>query len=179
MDIIAVLPFGVIFQSLEVNEPLLLIALIKLLRISKLSPLYRSMQYLKSKAVNIFRIVEVVLVYYICCHIVNCIWIMVGKWAADLNNSWIRRIPVPLPDGAGHRVIGANTDDLSMGTVYAHGLMWTVNTISHVAIGDVTAVTVSERVLNALVILCGTFLYALLFGNIAAMVADFAPQLFY
>ena len=105
---------------------------------------------------------------------------MIGKWAPDLNNSWIRRIPVPLPDGAGHRPLNStDTSDLTMGTVYAHGLMWTVNTISHVAIGDVTAVTVNERIINALVILCGTFLYALLFGNIAAMVADFAPQLFY
>ncbi len=137
------------------------------------------MQYFKSKAVNITRIVEVVLAYYICCHIVNCLWIMMGRWASDLNNSWIRRIPVPLE--AGHRTGAQLTDlsDLTMGTVYAHGLIFTVNTISHVAIGDVTSVTIDERIFNALVILFGTFLYALLFGNIAAMVADFAPQLFY
>ena len=46
------------------------------------------------------------------------------------------------------------------------------------AIGDITSVTVNERALNAFIILCGTFIYAFLFGNIASMVADFAPKTF-
>ena len=51
-----------------------------------------------------------------------------------------------------------------------------VNTISHVAIGDITSVTTDERVFNALMILLGTFVYSFLFGNITAIVSSLAPS---
>ena len=179
LDIVALLPFGIVLQSLEVHSPLLVVALLKLLRLAKVAPLLRAVAFLKARAVNITRIVEVVLSYYAVVHVLTCVWVMLGRWADDLDQSWIRRVPVPLE--AGHRAGAqlADLSDLGAGTVYAHALLFMVNTVSHVAIGDVTAVTVSERAFNALVIWFGTFFYALLFGNIAAMVADFAPQLFY
>ena len=53
-----------------------------------------------------------------------------------------------------------------------------MNTVSHVAIGDITMVTTEERLFNAFLILCGTFIYSFLYGNIASIVANFAPNLF-
>jgi hypothetical protein len=51
-----------------------------------------------------------------------------------------------------------------------------INTISHVAIGDITAVNTSERLVVAIMILFGTFLYSFLYGNIVSIVSDFAPN---
>ena len=39
-------------------------------------------------------------------------------------------------------------------------------------------VNTEERLFNAFLILCGTFIYSFLFGNIASIVADFAPNIF-
>ena len=61
-------------------------------------------------------------------------------------------------------------------SIYIHGFYFVVNTISHVAIGDITSVTTSERVFNAFLILCGTFIYSFLFGNITAIVSSLAPS---
>lgn len=67
---------------------------------------------------------------------------------------------------------------MSPQSVYIHALYFTVNTVSHVAIGDITMVTTDERLFNAILVLLGTFIYAFLFGNIASIVADLAPNIF-
>ena len=61
-------------------------------------------------------------------------------------------------------------------SVYIHAIYFVVNTISHVAIGDITSVTTNERVFNAFLILLGTFIYSFLFGNITAIVSSLAPS---
>lgn len=68
----------------------------------------------------------------------------------------------------------ANIDDLSNWSLYVHALYFIVNTISHVAIGDITAVNNNERVFVSILILFGTFCYSFLFGNIVSIVSDFA-----
>jgi hypothetical protein len=67
-------------------------------------------------------------------------------------------------------------DDVSSRSLYIHALYFIVNTISHVAIGDITAVNTEERVFVAILILFGTFIYSFLFGNIVSIVSDFAPS---
>jgi hypothetical protein len=67
-------------------------------------------------------------------------------------------------------------DDVSAGSLYVHALYFVVNTVSHVAIGDITAVNSSERIFVAVLILLGTFLYSFLYGNIVSIVSDFAPN---
>ena len=47
--------------------------------------------------------------------------------------------------------------------------IFSANTISHVAIGDLTSVTIEERVLNVFLIWILTFFYALLFANISSV----------
>jgi len=67
-------------------------------------------------------------------------------------------------------------NDVSASSIYIHALYFIVNTISHVAIGDITAVNTEERVFVAILILFGTFIYSFLFGNIVSIVSDFAPS---
>lgn len=67
-------------------------------------------------------------------------------------------------------------DGVSAGSLYIHALYFVVNTVSHVAIGDITAVNSSERIFVAVLILLGTALYSFLYGNIVSIVSDFAPN---
>ena len=60
--------------------------------------------------------------------------------------------------------------------LYLHAFYWSIVTISHIGVGDITAITVSERAFNCFVVLTGTFAYAILFGNIAALVNDNASE---
>ena len=65
---------------------------------------------------------------------------------------------------------------MSSTSIYIHAIYFVVNTISHVAIGDITSVTTDERIFNAFLILIGTFIYSFLFGNITAIVSSLAPS---
>ena len=66
---------------------------------------------------------------------------------------------------------------MSNDTIYVHAIYWAIVTVSHIGVGDISAITVNERLLNCLVILVGTFAYAILFGNIASLVSDLTGQL--
>lgn len=91
-------------------------------------------------------------------------------------DTWLRKLPVP-------QLTGMRTepglDGLTNSSIYIHSLFFVVNTISHVAVGDVSMVSAKERTYNAFVIFLGTFIYAFLFGNIASIMADFSPHMFY
>ena len=67
-------------------------------------------------------------------------------------------------------------EGVSAASLYIHSLYFVANTVSHVAIGDITAVNNSERIFVAILILFGTFIYTFLYGNIASIVSDFAPN---
>ena len=65
---------------------------------------------------------------------------------------------------------------MSNWSLYVHALYFIVNTVSHVAIGDITAVNSYERVFVAVLILFGTFIYCFLFGNIVSIVSNMGPS---
>jgi hypothetical protein len=67
--------------------------------------------------------------------------------------------------------------DLHDTMIYKHAIYWSVVTISHIGVGDITAITVPERALNCFVILVGTFSYAILFGDVAALVSGLSSEL--
>ena len=47
-----------------------------------------------------------------------------------------------------------------------------VNTISHVALGDITSCSIEEKKFNSFIIWLFTFFYAFCFANIASVVSD-------
>ena len=63
-------------------------------------------------------------------------------------------------------------DGISSQTLYIHAIYFAANTISHVAIGDLTSVNTNERILNAFIIWNITFFYAFLFANIASVLTE-------
>lgn len=66
----------------------------------------------------------------------------------------------------------SSVDDVDNGTLYIHAIYFAANTISHVAIGDLTSVSTDERVINSFIIVCITLFYALLFANISSIFND-------
>lgn len=64
-------------------------------------------------------------------------------------------------------------DDMSNQDIYIHAIYFVTNTISHVAIGDITPISTGERAFTAFMIMIFTFFYAFLFANIASVISDF------
>jgi len=56
--------------------------------------------------------------------------------------------------------------------LYNYAQNYQINTHSHLAIGDISMVTIGERFFTAFNIWVAVFVYNLLFGNITAIVAN-------
>ena len=75
---IALIPFSLIFQSIEYHEPLWLVNSLCLLRLVKILPLVKLFEYLKTRNLQKYRVIEVVITYYIIGHAVTGVWISMG-----------------------------------------------------------------------------------------------------
>ena len=174
LSCIATLPLNSIFSLLELYDPWLLVNSLSALRLVKISPILRFFDFLKHYRLNIWRIIEAITFYIFIVHFMTCLLLSGVAFEEDARENWLRRIPVPQDDGI--RAEMSVFTDMSSFSIYVHSFYFVVNTVSHVAIGDITSVTTEERALNAFIILCGTFIYSFLFGNITAIVSSLAPS---
>ena len=67
--------------------------------------------------------------------------------------------------------------NVGIGVIYIHALYWTYVTCSHVGVGDVSAVNLTEKGFATLIMLLSSFTSTYFFGNLASMVDDLAPIL--
>lgn len=85
---------------------------------------------------------------------------------SNIENTWLNKVPIPLPSNVTKQT---DVSNISSSTLYIHALYFAANTMSHVAIGDLTSVNTEERVLNAFMIWLLTFFYAFCFANISSI----------
>ena len=122
---------------------------------------------MKKINISLIRLFEVVITYYLVAHIVAGVMLNVGLTQEDIRLTWLNRVPVPLAEGVRKE---NNLDGVDSHTLYIHAIYFVTNTISHVAIGDLTTVSLDERLLNTFIIWCFTFFYAFSFANISSIV---------
>jgi hypothetical protein len=67
-----------VFSFFKYHEPLLLVNSLCLLRLVKLLPLIKLFEYLKSRNMQKYRVIEVVTTYYIIGHAITGVWISMG-----------------------------------------------------------------------------------------------------
>jgi hypothetical protein len=75
LSIVSWIPFSLFFWLIKVHEPLLLIYFIKIFRLLKFKPLLLVFDWLKKRALNLTRIVEMLFMYYVSCHLFACSYI--------------------------------------------------------------------------------------------------------
>ena len=63
-SIIAIFPFSLLFSVLDVKEPMILVECLSLLRLAKYLPVHKLFNRLKSKSLQKWRVIEVVVTYY-------------------------------------------------------------------------------------------------------------------
>ena len=122
------------------------------------------------------RIIEMLFMYYVAIHIFSWSLICLAYNESDIRTTWLKRLPVPQPTGVRQYADRTGLSDVS---IYCHAFNFAVNTLSHVATGEVSMITYQERIYWAFIILFSTFMYAFLFGNIASIVSELASQKMY
>lgn len=87
----------------------------------------------------------------------------------DHRDSWLRRLPTPNADAV--RLTPNVYDDLNALQVFNYAFYFQVNTISNLSVGDITSVTIPEKLVTIANIWIGTFVYNFCFANITTVVA--------
>ena len=72
---VALVPFSFIFETFQIRDPVFLVDFLCLLRLLKFLPFLKMFEYLKSKKMQKWRVIEVVVTYFVICHIISGIWI--------------------------------------------------------------------------------------------------------
>ena len=175
-SILSCFPFAMIFSLSEVDKPYLIIYYLKWTRLLKIWPLLRFSNSCKKYYLKTTRIVEMFLIYYIFTHLIAWSLICIAYEEPDIRTTWLKKLPVPQPTGVRQYADKTGLSDVS---IYCHAFNFTINTLLHVATGDISMVTYQERIYWAFLILFSTFMYAFLFGSIASIVSDLTPQKMY
>ena len=93
--LVAAFPFSWILQG--VTRADFIVNLLRVMRLLKVWPFYRVIQILKKIDVNVFRLVEVIITYYLVAHVVSGVMLNVALTATDIRKTWMNRVPVLLP----------------------------------------------------------------------------------
>jgi hypothetical protein len=97
----------------------------------------------------------------------------------DATKNWLRRIPVPV--GEGIKGFGVRKEpnifkDVSPFSLYIHAFYYIQSTLSRVAVGDISPTNLEEFVLNSFFVFSVTFLYCILFSDIASIVSGLTSE---
>lgn len=102
--------------------------------------------------------------YYLVSHIIAGVLLSVAlAEGPDITNTWLSKVPYPQTSRQSSVAGVSNT------SLYIHALYFASNTMSHVAIGDLTVVGSEERMLNAFIIPLSTFFHVFLFASLGSI----------
>jgi len=102
VDLFAIIPFDLISGTMDYNEMAKLARLSRMYKLIKLARLVRILKLLKMKnsffkyandflkiSLGFERLFFFILGFFLVCHIVGCLWILVGMFEDDTTGTWI------------------------------------------------------------------------------------------
>ena len=175
IDLISTIPFEIF-----AGDNGAAIGILKLPRLLRLGRLLKRLDRLR--AANIIRVLKLIFVFLLLAHWVACIWWALGVGDFNINApfgaSWILRVPSlahpePLyPSVAVAASLNATApyraDNLQQ---YITSLYWSLTMLMKTPV--VGPDTLVEKIFSCFLVLLGAFVFAVLLGNITAMIAVF------
>jgi len=167
IDVVAILPFGYIFQSANFNA---LARIARLPRLYKLVRMFRLMRMLKlakekSKLTKKFnqmlklgvgfeRLLFLLISFFLLCHIITCFWVMIIVFESDDPNTWIYQ---------------KGYQDLSDSDLYVRSFYFTVTTLTTVGFGDISPTTTLEMLFGVVVMIVGVGAFSFATGSLSSI----------
>lgn len=166
MDLLAAIPFDLLYAfQVETGT---LIPLLKVARLLRLIRLFQKMdRYSQYASVVIILLLSM---FTLTAHWLACIWYSIGKFEIQSNPKswnvgWLHDLSEVLN---GPNVNKTTIPD--MWSCYLTALYFTCSSLTTVGFGNVSASTDVEKIFSICVMLVGAMMYALVFGNVTAIV---------
>ncbi|XP_012556302.2 potassium voltage-gated channel unc-103 isoform X1 [Hydra vulgaris] len=164
LDFLAAFPFQLICLILKTNQTTVLISLGKSARLRRLVRITRKVDMYSEY--NIALLLLLVFGFTLIAHWFACLWYAIGvKECTSQNNlGWLAKLNNDLNNTYNR------TEGLDLTTTYLTALYFTLSSMTSVGFGNVSANTNIERLFTIIIMLAGALMYAIIFGNITAII---------
>ncbi|XP_075676440.1 uncharacterized protein LOC113795069 isoform X2 [Dermatophagoides pteronyssinus] len=167
IDLVAAIPFDLLLFGSQTDETTTLIGLLKTARLLRLVRVARKIDRYSEYGAAV--LILLVAGFALVAHWLACIWYAIGNaerptlqrkigWLDHLANATYQFYN---PDGSGGPSIKSR---------YITSLYFTFSSLTSVGFGNVSPTTNTEKIFCILVMLCGSLMYASIFGNVSAII---------
>ena len=162
LDLISIAPISLIFQRdyaslaklARIPRLYKLIKMVKIVNISKAINNKQSIskvgKVIRQKS-NIERLVLFLLLFLLCSHVLACIWSFIGSLENKKSDSWLGKISMT----------GSSNFEK-----YITSLYYIITTICTVGYGDITPITVTEKIFAMCLMITGILAYSFAVGSL-------------
>ena len=171
VDFISIIPIDIIFNVGGFTQLLRVAKIGKLGKLVKLTRLLRVLKIMKDQSrilsyLNDFlkiglgfeRLFFFGLIFFIVCHILTCLWIIVASLQDDeFLGTWIAA-----------NEFQKEPDEV----LYAVSFYWCISTITTVGYGDISGTTTMERIFCAIIMLVGVISFSFANGALASIISN-------
>eukprot|EP00347_Sterkiella_histriomuscorum_P023005 403336321 len=170
LDLLSIIPFDQLFQTGSINRLARIARIGKLYKLVRMTKIARILKIVKErkKLVKYFneiikiglgfeRLLFLMIIFLVLCHIVACLWIFVANFD-DSKRNW---------------VFQNNYQDLPNFNLYIISYYFTVTTIVTVGYGDITAQNTGERIIAIFLMIIGVISFSFASGSLSSLISNY------
>ena len=178
IDVVSVFPLSLIMEGAKLNSLGKLARLPRIYRFVKVLKLFRMMKFMKARRHNIRasvngggsssgggscstvatgRVSLWLLIFFILCHTMSCLWVIIANLEDLEEDTWIARY---------------NLLSAPIAEVYVSSFYFTVTTITTVGYGDFHAQTVVEMMVAICLMVLGVVGYSMAIGALSSVISN-------
>ncbi|XP_053202854.1 potassium voltage-gated channel unc-103-like isoform X3 [Panonychus citri] len=170
IDLVAALPFDLIFIEADIDDATTLIGLLKTARLLRLVRVARKIDRYSEYGAAVLLLL--VAAFALVAHWLACIWYAIGnaERLKDYNYRYKIGWLYVLANDTYHFYEHDGTGGPSIRTKYITALYFTFSSLTSVGFGNVAPTTDMEKVFSVITMLVGSLMYASIFGNVSAII---------
>ncbi|XP_048513727.1 potassium voltage-gated channel subfamily H member 2 isoform X3 [Athalia rosae] len=167
IDLVAAIPFDLLFFGTDTDETTTLIGLLKAARLLRLVRVARKIdRYSEYGAAVLFLLMGS---FVLIAHWLACIWYAIGNGERSSLESKVGWLDILANDT--HQFYTVNdTGGPTIKSRYVTALYFTFSSLTSVGFGNVAPNTDAEKIFTIIVMFIGSLMYASIFGNVSAII---------
>jgi CRP-like cAMP-binding protein len=147
-------------KFIRIIKALKFLRFLKLLRLARLKHILIKIEdYIANNTlVNFFVFIRLLCLVFLLAHWTGCLWFYVGY------QDWINGHPITW-------IVTASVQDIPVFDQYIFSLYWAITTITSVGYGDITPITVNEKIYAMSVMIVSSGVFAYVIGSVGSLIS--------
>uniref|UniRef100_A0A915J2C6 Cyclic nucleotide-binding domain-containing protein n=1 Tax=Romanomermis culicivorax TaxID=13658 RepID=A0A915J2C6_ROMCU len=164
IDCLAAIPFDMMFYNASNDETTTLIGLLKTARLLRLVRVVRKLDRYSEYGAAVLLLLMATFV--LIAHWLACAWYFIGFAELSTHNiTWLHQL-----SGLLHTPFNGTQGGPGLRSKYVTALYFTLSTVTSIGFGNVSATTDAEKIFTIIMMILGSLMYAIIFGNVSAII---------